>query len=160
MSCSNIDFTTNAILLSLNGTRLIPEQSSKPRTTKSNKQARLDHLLVASSIAGNEEHGHAPKSPNVLGEVDLLPALVVQEQSIPIRGDVPGRGGDGDVGRVHVGHDAAIGHRAQQAAERCNRDPGGEKQDGPNPAAAPEPAAAAAHGVREARTSRSEIELR
>lgn len=95
----------------------------------------------------------------MLGEVDLFPALVVKEQSIPIRGDVPGRGGDGDVGRVHVGHDAAIGHRTQQAAERCKRDPGGEKQDGPNPAPAPEPAAAA-HGVREARTSRSEIELR
>lgn len=95
----------------------------------------------------------------MLGEVDLLPALVVQEQTIPIRGDVPGRGGDGHVGRVHVCHDAAIGHRAQQAAERRKRDPGGEKQHGPNPAAAPEPAAAA-HGVREARASRSEIELR
>lgn len=87
----------------------------------------------------------------MLCEVDLLPALVVQEEPVPVGGDIPGRAGDGDVGRVHVCHDAAVGHRPQQPAERRKRDPGGEEQHSPNPAAAPESAAAAAHGGRKAR---------
>lgn len=77
-------------------------------------------------------------------EVDLLPPLVVQEQPVPVGGDVLG-GGDGDVGRVHVGHRAAIRRRPHQPVERRERDPAGEEEHDPHPAVAPE----STHGDRD-----------
>lgn len=73
----------------------------------------------------------------MLVEVDLLPPLVVQEQPVPVRGDVLGRG-DGDVGRVHVGHLASVRRRPQKPVERRERDPGGEEEHGPHPAVSAE----------------------
>lgn len=63
----------------------------------------------------------------MLVEIDLLPPLMVQKQSIPIRRDVRRRG-DRDVGGVHVGHGAAVGEGFQQAVER--RDPDGDEEGG------------------------------
>lgn len=73
----------------------------------------------------------------MLVEVDLLPPLVVQEEPVPVGGDVLGRG-DRDVGRVHVGHLAPIGRRPQQPVEGRERDPGGEEEHGAQPAVAAE----------------------
>lgn len=78
----------------------------------------------------------------MLVEVDLLPPLVVQEEPVPVGGDVLGRG-DRDVGRVHVGHLAPVGRRPQQPAEGRERDPGGEEEHGAQPAVAAE----SAHGM-------------
>lgn len=62
---------------------------------------------------------------------------MVQEQAVPVGGDVVGTG-DGDVGRVHVGHLAPVGRRAHQPVEGRERDPGGEEEHSPQPAVAAE----------------------
>lgn len=69
-------------------------------------------MFVAAAIAGHEEHGDSVEVLDMLLEVDLLPALVVQEEAVAVGGDV-GRGGDGNVGGVHVGHHAPAGGRPQ-----------------------------------------------
>lgn len=68
---------------------------------------------------------------------------MIQEQAVPVGGDVVGSG-DGDVGRVHVGHLAPVGRRAHQPVEGRERDPGGEEEHGPQPAVAAE----SSHAVR------------
>lgn len=90
-------------------------------------------LLVAAAIAWDEENRDTVEVAEVVVEVDLLPALVVEEEGVPVGGDVLG-GGDGDVGRVHVGHDAAVGDGAEQPGERRERDPGGEDEHRCHPA--------------------------
>lgn len=145
--CNNFSTMPFSSVLHIVHHKLNLYKTKQHKNTSTTGARFVQHLLVTASIARNEEHRHAAEAADVLGEVDLLPALMVQEQSVPVRGHVPGRGGDGDVGRVHVGHDAPVGHRPQQPAKRRERDPGGEEQHGAHPASAPHPVAAA-HGDR------------
>lgn len=82
-------------------------------------------LLVAATIAGDEQDGDPRELDELEMVVNLLPAFMIEKEAIFGGGGCVGGRRQGDVGRVHVGHDAASGEGVVKAEKANNAYPKG-----------------------------------
>lgn len=75
-------------------------------------------VFVATTVPRYEQNRDAIELLDVLREINLLPPLVIQEQSILIRRDIC-RHGDGDVGRVQEEDDKSYHPALRFEALHC-----------------------------------------